>query len=233
MLANSQSDFNRRNKTPLLERSFGSSRDGSADKRNAGQPNSMMLIKDGAYNNVGDDGGEHPTYHKTFNHASTSRKSSRADRETDLYEMRNTGNISVRDYVKASFNDKRSLQTELNYQPDTYLDKKVINWKQESKKSTFLDPIIKQEKKKQLGPGSYSNSKHSNWADDISNCRSHGHAKKGVFQPRERPLVTTEFMAEVKRRAIPAPGAYNNMPPKDKLLLGHSNKSAKSSYHID
>ena len=96
----------------------------------------MMLIKDGgAYgsNNAGgdNDGGEHPTYHKTFNHASTSRKSSKAaDRgENDLYEPRNTGNISVREYVKASFNDKRSLQTELNYQPDTYLDKKIISWK--------------------------------------------------------------------------------------------------------
>ena len=40
-------------------------------------------------------------------------------------------------------------------------------------------------------------------------------------------------MKEAKRRAIPAPGAYNNMPPKDKLLLGHSSKSEKSSYHID
>ena len=132
MLANSQSDFKKRNKTPFLERSFGSSRDGSADKRNAGQPSPMMLIKDGAYNSVGEGGGEHPTYHKTFNHATTSRKSSRGDRETDLYELRNTGNISVRDYVKASFNDKRGLQTELNYQPDTYLDKKIISWKQES-----------------------------------------------------------------------------------------------------
>ena len=133
MLANSQSDFNKRNKTPFLERSFGGSRDGSAEKRSTGQLNAMMLIKDGTYNNnAADDSGEHPTYHKTFNHASTSRKSSKAERESDLYEPRNTagGNISVREYVKASFNDKRSLQTELNYQPDTYLNKKIINWKQ-------------------------------------------------------------------------------------------------------
>ena len=117
----------------------------------------------------------------------------------------------------------------MNYAPDTYLKKNVLSWKEESKKTTFLDPIIKAEKKK-LGPGAYAS--HSNWGDDMSNSYSHGHSKKGVFQPRNRPLVTTEFMNEAKRRAIPPPGHYN-MPPPDKLLLGLSDKSTKSAYHID
>ena len=39
-------------------------------------------------------------------------------------------------------------------------------------------------------------------------------------------------MNEAKRRAIPPPGAYN-LPKTDKPKLGHTDKSEKSSYHID
>ena len=56
--------------------------------------------------------------------------------------------MSVREFITASFNDNRANKSELNYQPDTYLDKRIISWKQESQKQTFLDPIIKIEKKK-------------------------------------------------------------------------------------
>ena len=97
------------------------------------------------------------------------------------------------------------------------------------KKESYLDPIIKQEKKK-LGPQAYAT--HSNWGDDMSNAIKQGHVKKGNFQPRERPLVTKEFMDEAKKRGIPAPGAYSG-PKGDKPLLGQSEKSEKSSYHID
>ena len=58
------------------------------------------------------------------------------------------GQMSVREFITASFNDNRTNKSELNYQPDTYLDKRIISWKQESQKQTFLDPIIKIEKKK-------------------------------------------------------------------------------------
>ena len=58
------------------------------------------------------------------------------------------GQMSVREFITASFNDNRANKSELNYQPDTYLDKRIISWKQESQKQTFLDPIIKIEKKK-------------------------------------------------------------------------------------
>lgn len=138
--------------------------------------------------------------------------------------------MTVREYVTASASSVKRPKTEMMYAPDTYLDKRIISWKQESQKTTFLDPIIKREKAKQLGPGTYA--KHRDWVDDMSNGMSHGHRKKGVFAPRDRPLVTTEFMNAAKRRAVPPPGAYN-MPPASKPKLGHSDKSSKSSYHID
>ena len=56
--------------------------------------------------------------------------------------------------------------------------------------------------------------------------------QKGVFRPRERPLVTQEFMDEAKRRNVPAPGLYD-LPEGDKPRLGYVEKSEKSSYHID
>ena len=96
-------------------------------------------------------------------------------------------------------------------------------------KTSYLDPVIKVAKSS-LPPTAYS--KHQNWADDMSNSYSNGHAKKGVFQPRERPLVTKEFMDEAKRRGIPPPGAYTIKENK-KALLCHNDKSEKSSYHID
>ena len=97
-------------------------------------------------------------------------------------------------------------------------------------KTSFLDPIITLEKKKQLGPGTYK--KHENWADDLKSRTSHGHPRKGQFNPRERPLVTVEFMKEAKLRNIPPPGAYDPKV-KEKALLCHTSTSAKSSYHID
>jgi hypothetical protein len=45
--------------------------------------------------------------------------------------------------------------------------KNVLIWKQMPVKTTYLDPIIKAEKKKGLGPQAYST--HSNWGDDMGN----------------------------------------------------------------
>ena len=98
-------------------------------------------------------------------------------------------------------------------------------------KTSYLDPIIVKEKKKQLGPGHYKT--HANWTDDLRSATSHGHNRKGQFLPRERPLVTNEFMKEAKNRNIPAPGAYKPDGLKNKALLCHTDKSEKSSYHID
>lgn len=96
-------------------------------------------------------------------------------------------------------------------------------------KSSFLDPIIKIEKKK-LGPQAYAT--HSSWKDDQSNAYRNGHIKKGCFQPRERPLITKEFMEEAKRKNIPAPGAYT-IPRQDRQLLGFTEKAEKRAYHVD
>ena len=40
------------------------------------------------------------------------------------------GQMSVREYVvKASYNTNKSLKTEMMYQPDTYLDRRIVSWK--------------------------------------------------------------------------------------------------------
>ena len=93
----------------------------------------------------------------------------------------------------------------------------------------FLDPVIKAEKIK-LAPTAYST--HSNWGKDLGNGYKQGHVKKGVFQPRERPLLTKEYMDEAKKKGIPAPGAYK-LPQNKKFPLGHSSKSEKNSMHTD
>jgi len=97
-------------------------------------------------------------------------------------------------------------------------------------KTSYLDPIIKQEKKKGLGPQAYST--HSNWNEESSNIYKVGHLKKGKFSDRERPLVTKEYMDAAKRRDIPAPNAYK-LPPEDKPRFGHSDRADKSSYHLN
>lgn len=75
--------------------------------------------------------------------------------------------ISVRDFVKGSFRD-REPQSELNYYPNKRdFEKKVLLWKNLPEKTSYLDPIIKLEKKKGLGPQVYAT--HSKWSDDMSN----------------------------------------------------------------
>ena len=66
----------------------------------------------------------------------------------------------------------------------------------------------------------------------MSNGYKQGHPKKGVFQPRERPLFTGDKMHEEKRKGIPAPGIYD-MPEQKKFRLGFTEKSDKHSYNID
>ena len=74
------------------------------------------------------------------------------------------------------------------------------------KKTSFLDPIIKAEKVR-LAPTAYAT--HSNWGSEHKNQYNNGLAKKGVFQPRERPLFTGDKMHEEKRKGVPAPGTYD------------------------
>ena len=150
----------------------------------------------------------------------------------NIREVRNktNGYLSVNDYVRQSFKDNKTLQSELNYHPTgAQLRKSVIMWKQQPKKASFLDPVIKAEKIK-LAPTAYST--HSNWGKDLGNGYQQGHVKKGVFRPRERPLLTKEYMDEAKKKGIPAPGAYK-LPQNKKFPLGHSAKSEKNSIHTD
>lgn len=104
-----------------------------------------------------------------------------------------------------------------------------MKWKDLPKKTSFLDPIIKSEKRK-MAPSAYST--HSNWGSDMQNTHVQGHSKKGVFFPRERPMFTKDKMHEETRKGIPAPGTYE-IPKQDKFKLGRSSMSEKHSYNID
>lgn len=85
----------------------------------------------------------------------------------------------MREFVKTSFREHRANKSELNYQPtDAQLKKNIMLWKNMPAKTSYLDPVIKVAKSS-LPPTAYS--KHQNWADDMSNSYSNGHAKKGVF----------------------------------------------------
>ena len=142
--------------------------------------------------------------------------------------------MSVQDYIQGSFRTAKTTKSDLNYWPsDNNLSKKIILWKQQPKKTTFLDPVITSEKKKEaggLGPTKYAS--QSDWKEDMTNVFKQGIVKKGKFAPHDRPLVTTEFMNEAKRRNIPPPGHYN-LPPGDKPRGGIADKTEKSSYHIN
>ena len=97
------------------------------------------------------------------------------------------------------------------------------------KKTSFLDPLIAKEKVK-LGPQQYAT--HSNWHESTSNLYQNGHAKKGVFQPRERPIFTNDHMHEAKRKNLPPPNAYV-IPETKRYILGVSDRKPKGSFHTD
>ena len=59
-----------------------------------------------------------------------------------------------------------------------------------------------------------------------------GHGKKGVFQPRERPVFTNDHMHEAKRKNLPPPNAYS-IEEKARYILGVSSKMPKGSFHTD
>ena len=75
----------------------------------------------------------------------------------------------------------------LDYQPpDRKLQMCVMHWDRVSKKTCFLDDIIKTEKVK-LAPGKYAS--HDKWSEKLSKTVIHGHTRKGVFNPRDRPSI--------------------------------------------
>ena len=92
----------------------------------------MMLIKDGVYSNQQ----AQLRHNRTFHGAVTSRSNHSDERRmpevASAYDTQ--GQMSVREFITASFNNNRTNKSELNYQPDTYLDKRIISWKQESQK---------------------------------------------------------------------------------------------------
>lgn len=83
-------------------------------------------------------------------------------------------------------------------------------------RGNYLDPVMKIEAKK-LDPGKYS--KHKKWGESLENVIEQGHPRKGKFQPRERPLMTDEYIKSEKKRNIPAPGTYE-ASKGNKPLLG-------------
>ena len=105
----------------------------------------------------------------------------------------------------------------------------MLSWKQVGPKKCFLDPHIKKEAKK-LDPCKYAT--HSNWGDSLKSNIEQGHSRKGMFLPRERPLMTAEVISDAKKRNVPAPGAYE-ASKGNKPILGFSTISKKTTYHVD
>ena len=61
---------------------------------------------------------------------------------------------------------------------------------------------------------------------------NNGHGKKGVFQPHDRPMFTSDHMHEAKRKNLPPPNAYD-LPVTKKYILGVSDRLPKGSFHTD
>ena len=94
----------------------------------------------------------------------------------------------------------------------------IENWKnigtQPGGKKTFLDDVARDAKKK-LSPVLYA--KVEDWAQMSQSKLMHGHGLKNKFLPGSRQTVLAEAIVLDKRRNIPAPGAYNNLP-KERVL---------------
>ena len=103
------------------------------------------------------------------------------------------GHLSVQDYVRSSFRRYNQPQSHLNYHPtERALQVSVFSWKNQGPKKSFIEPIIQFEQKKGTDPCKYST--QLSWAKELLNPCKQGHDKKGVFQPHERPLVTSEHI---------------------------------------
>ena len=52
--------------------------------------------------------------------------------------------VTVKELVRYSMKNRMALKSELNYVPDdAYFKSKVINWKNQSKKRSFVDEQVK------------------------------------------------------------------------------------------
>ena len=82
----------------------------------------------------------------------------------------------------------------MSYYPfDTKLKMNIEKWTNQSRKTCYLDDIMKIEKKK-IGPGHYAAGTHKQWSDHLSSTMQHGHAQKGKFGRHDRVLYLQELM---------------------------------------
>lgn len=70
--------------------------------------------------------------------------------------------------------NRMALKSELNYVPDdAYFKSKVINWKNQSKKRSFVDEQVKQVKGR-LAPNTYASARHSQWSERLKSAVING-----------------------------------------------------------
>jgi hypothetical protein len=76
---------------------------------------------------------------------------------------------------------------------------------------------VTREAKKKLSPVIHSTIE--NWGQRSNSKLLHGHASKNKFFPGDRQTFLAEAIKNEKRRKIPAPGAYENMPKANVLQV--------------
>lgn len=120
--------------------------------------------------------------------------------------------------LNSSNNDQRIMLERIPPPINGRKDRCIHNWKayklESNGKKTFLDDV-KREAKKKLSPVLYA--KVENWAEISNSKMLHGHGHKNKIHPGNRVTFVDEAVKFDKRRHIPAPGTYNNLP-KDRVL---------------
>ena len=102
----------------------------------------------------------------------------------------------------------------LNQRTDRCIEAWSNQKQAKSGKHTFLDDVARDAKKK-LSPVIYA--KVEDWSKMSQSKMIHGHLQKNKVHPGKRVTSTEEAMKNDKRRNVPAPGVYNNMP-KERVL---------------
>jgi len=82
------------------------------------------------------------------------------------------GEMSIRDYITLNSNGLRIRKSHLWYHPTNRIDKKcVMDWARLPPKTSYLDDIMKVEKKK-IGPQQYA--PHKEWSSILNSITVHG-----------------------------------------------------------
>jgi len=98
--------------------------------------------------------------------------------------------------------------------PKYRIDRCIENWKTGNLpargKKTFFDDEIKNGNKSKIPPNMYA--LQEDWGVRGNSKLMHGHMKKCQFLAGKKETILSEIIRTEKKRNIPAPCAYNNVP---------------------